>query len=35
MPLARRRFQLILFGLYLAAIFVGTSMEALAQMLVR
>jgi hypothetical protein len=35
MRLARRRFELIFLGLYLAAILVGTSMEALAQMLPR
>jgi hypothetical protein len=35
MPRTRRRFELIFFGLYLAAIFIGTSMEALAQMLPR
>jgi hypothetical protein len=31
MPLARQRLGLICFGLYLVAIFVGTSMEAIAQ----
>jgi hypothetical protein len=35
MRLARRRFELIFLGLYLAAILVGTSMEALAQVLAR
>jgi hypothetical protein len=32
MPLACKRLELICFGLYLVAIFVGTSMEAIAQM---
>jgi hypothetical protein len=31
MPLARRRLELICFGLYVAAIFVGTSLEAISQ----
>ena len=35
MPLARKRLELICFGLYLVAIFVGTSLEAIAQILVR
>jgi hypothetical protein len=35
MPLAWKRLDLICFGLYLVAIFVGTSMEALAQILAR
>jgi hypothetical protein len=35
MPLARRRLELICFGLYLAATFVGTSMEAIAQIFAR
>jgi len=35
MPLARRRLELICFGLYLAAIFLGTSMDAIAQIFAR
>jgi hypothetical protein len=35
MPLARQRLGLLCFGLYLVAIFVGTSMEAIAQMFAR
>ena len=35
MPFARRRLELICFGLYLAAIFVGTSIEAIAQIFAR
>jgi hypothetical protein len=35
MSLVRRRLELIGFGLYLAAIFVGTSMEAIAQVFTR
>lgn len=35
MPHARRRLELICFGLYLAAILVGTTMEAIAQIFTR
>jgi hypothetical protein len=35
MSLVRRRLELICFGLYLAAILVGTSMEAIAQIFTR
>ena len=35
MPLARKRLELLCFGLYLVAIFVGTSLEAIAQILAR
>jgi hypothetical protein len=35
MPLVRKRFELICFGLYLGAIIAGTSMEAIAQILTR
>ena len=31
MPLACKRLELVCFGLYLVAIFVGTSMDAIAQ----
>jgi hypothetical protein len=33
MPLACKRLELVCFGLYLVAIFVGTSMDAIAQIL--
>ena len=35
MPVVRRRIELICFGLYLAAILVGTSMEVIAQIVTR
>jgi hypothetical protein len=35
MPRACKRLELICFGLYLAAIFVGTTMEAIAQIFAR
>jgi hypothetical protein len=35
MPSLRKRFELIFFGLYLAAVLIGTSMEAIAQALTR
>ena len=35
MPCARKRLELICFGLYLVAIFLGTSMEAIAQIFAR
>jgi len=35
MSFGRRRFELICFGLYLAAVFVGTSVEAVAHILTR
>jgi hypothetical protein len=35
MPSRRKRFERICFGLYLAAVFVGTSMEAVGHILTR
>jgi hypothetical protein len=35
MAFGRKRFDLICFGLYLAAVFVGTSMEAVGHLLTR
>jgi hypothetical protein len=35
MSFARRRFELICFGLYLGTVFVGTSAEAVAHLLTR
>jgi hypothetical protein len=35
MPQAHKRFELICFGLYFVAIFLGTSMEAIAQIFAR
>ena len=35
MPSLRKQFERISFVLYLAAVFIGTSMEAIAQVLMR
>jgi hypothetical protein len=35
MAFGRRRFELFCFGLYLAVVFVGTSMEAFGHLLTR